>query len=186
MRAWAPFTFALYQAVLLSACVTISRSSATSTGTVGDGFQAELYQACGRHVVYPINAKCIRLMDSVGPLLQHRSDLVMAIWRSCPQESPCSRIASKEPACAASSDAAHPQLLGGDNQACLKAEEADYSCAALLNDLVYTQMVKQQPKPAAADFECERAKTALANFDREIERMSVRIQWYRSFAVQGF
>jgi hypothetical protein len=172
--------------LLLNACLETSRPQASSPAIHVEGFEQQLVDACGLHVIYPINAKCIAVMGSVGPLLLHRSDLVMGIWRSCPYESPCYRVAAQEPACNVQTGAAHARLFGADNEACRRAQHANYSCAALMNDLGYADHIEEPHEQAGADYECQRAKAALTAFDAEIDRTRLRIQWYRTFARQGF
>ncbi|HEY2105597.1 MAG TPA: hypothetical protein VGH29_07420 [Candidatus Binataceae bacterium] len=125
------------------------------------------------------------MMGSVGPLLQHRSDLIMSIWRSCPEENPCYRITTTQPACTGELAAAQPVSFVDRGESCRKAEQADYSCAALLNDPVYAGSVHLTGMPQDL-YQCQRAKAALADLDREVDRMRVRIQWYRVFASQGY
>ena len=143
-------------------------------------FEQQLAVSCGQPVAYPISASCVAMMGSVGPLLQHRSDLIMKIWRSCPAENPCYRITANQPACGG----AQPVSFGNLNQSCKEAQEADHSCAALLRDPVYANLHQAGFSPDPYD--CQRAKNELAELDREVERMSMRIQWYRAFAAQGF
>ncbi len=122
------------------------------------------------------------MMGSVGPLLQHRSDLIMKIWRSCPDENPCYRIAKTEPVCTAAP--APAVSFDNPNQSCRQAQQADHSCAALLRDPVYANL--HQTGFAPDPYDCQRAKNELEELDREVERMSLRIKWYRVFAAQGF
>lgn len=186
MKVGNAFTFALPQVLLLSACLAASKPAATSQSAQAEGFQQQLSDACGQPVRYPINAKCVTVMGSVGPLLRERSDLVVKIWRNCPQDNPCYRIASTDPACGGHVTPVRDGLFGADNDSCKSAQQANYSCAAMLNDLAYTEPVEQQISAQSGDYDCSRAKSALTQFDQEIERMAVRIQWYRAFAAQGF
>jgi hypothetical protein len=186
MKVGNAFTFALPQVLLLSACLAASKPAATSQSAQPEGFQQQLSDACGRPVLYPISTKCIGVMGSVGPLLQRRSDLVVKIWRSCANDNPCYRIASTDPACGGRVTPVRAGLFGADNDSCRRAQQADYSCAAMLNDLAYTDPAQQPDGAQGGDYECMRAKSALVEFDQEIDRMSVRIQWYRAFAAQGF
>lgn len=172
--------------LLLSACAASSPPAANPPPAIpASGFEQQLTDSCGRPVVWPINAKCVAMMGSVGPLLQHRSDLIMNVWRSCPEENPCYRISTTQPACTGQLEGAQTVNFVDRGESCRKAEEADYSCAALLNDPVYGGAIhqtglKQDP------YECQRAKAALADLDREVDKMSVRIQWYRVFAAHGY
>jgi len=130
------------------------------------------------------------MMGSVGPLLQRRSDMVMAIWRSCPNENPCYRIATTEPACTGQPAggpvaAAQPVNYADGAKSCKEAQETNHSCAALLNDPVYSSYINQNGAPQNPN-ECQRAKSALLNLDQEVDRMSLRIKWYQVFASQGF
>jgi hypothetical protein len=170
-------------ALLLGACSTASRPAAHPVALPGSSFDQELTDACGQPVAYPISPKCVSMMGSVGPLLQHRSDLIMKIWRSCPDENPCYRITRTDPACNGA-PAAQPVSLGNSNQSCKEAQETDHSCAALLRDPVYANL--HQAAFAPEPYDCQRAKNDLAELDREVDRMSLRIQWYRVFAAQGF
>ncbi len=165
----------------LALCLLLIGCAAKTTGANTPGvptgrFEEQLADSCGERVAYPISGKCISMMGSVGPLLQHRSDLIMAIWRSCPDENPCNRVAANEPACSGQADSAA--------DSCKKVQQADYSCAALLKDPAYSGYLHQIITPDP--YECRRAKTALTEFDQEVERMSLRIQWYRVFAAQGY
>jgi hypothetical protein len=175
---------AAFCSILLYGCGTASRPASNPAGIQGSSFARELNQACGDPVVYPITAQCVDMMGSVGPLLQHRSDLIMKIWRSCPDENPCYRIAATQPACNGSLSGAQPVSFGNSNQSCREAQQADHSCAALLKDPFYANL--HQAGFAQDPYECQRAKNALAELDREVDRMSLRIKWYRAFAAQGF
>jgi hypothetical protein len=166
--------------MLLCACSTQSHPARNTAPIPSSTFEQELAGSCGQPVAYPISERCIAMMGSVGPLLQHRSDLIMKIWRNCPAENPCYRIAAAEPACGG----AQPVSFGAVTQSCREAQEADHSCAALLKDPVYANL--KQEGFAPDPYDCQRAKNALADLDREVESMSLRIQWYRAFAVQGF
>jgi hypothetical protein len=148
-------------------------------------FEQQLDDACGRPIVYPISAKCIALMAGAGPMLQHRSDLVMAIWRSCPEENPCYRVARTEPACSGQGLTAVADTGTRAESPCLKAQQANYSCAALRDDLVYRERLRQPAPAADADGECTESKHRLSEYDQQVEDMSVHIQWYRIFAKKG-
>jgi hypothetical protein len=170
--------------ILIGSCSTGSHTAANSVAVPGSSFDQELGDACGQPVAYPISAKCVSMMGSVGPILQHRSDLIMKIWRSCPDENPCYRITKTDPACTGA-PTAQPVSFDTANQSCKEAQETDHSCAALLRDPVYANL--HQASGFASDpYDCQRAKNDLAELDREVERMSLRIQWYRVFASQGF
>jgi hypothetical protein len=186
MKTGNALTFALPQVLLLSACLAAAKPAAQSPAAPAADFQQQLSDACGQPVLYPINHKCISVMGSVGPLLQERSDLVVKIWRSCPQDSPCYRVASSDPACGGHLTPVRDGIFGADNDSCKKAQEANYSCSAMLNDLAYADPVAQPVSAQSEGYECSRAKSALIQFDQEIDRMAVRIQWYRAFAAQGF
>ncbi|MGO9059587.1 MAG: hypothetical protein ACLQU2_19730 [Candidatus Binataceae bacterium] len=148
-------------------------------------FEQELDQACGQPIAYPLSAQCIDLMGSAGPMLAHRSVLVMKIWRSCPEDNPCYRIVKSDPACGGQAPTAVSDPRGVAIDPCARAQEANYSCAALRDDLVYVNRM-QQASSAQDDSYCAQAKMALAEYDKKIEEMSVRIQWYRIFAKKGF
>jgi len=171
---------AVVLSIVLAACSAHSRPAADPAPVPVSAFEQRLADSCGQPVSYPISARCVAMMGSVGPLLQHRSDLIMKIWRNCPAENPCNRIATSQPACGG----AQPVSFGTVNQSCRQAQEADHSCAALLKDPVYANL--HQAGFAPGQYDCQRAKDALADLDREVERMSLRIQWYRAFAAQGF
>lgn len=175
----------IFALALLSACTAGSTPLVKLHGVPAGGFEQQLNQACGKPIAYPISAKCITLMGSAGPMLQHRSDLVMKIWRTCPDDNPCYRITKTDPACAGQTPSAVSDHRAGTNDACLMAQEANYSCAALRDDLVYLDRT-QHSSSAKTDNDCAQAKTALAEYDRKIEEVSVRIQWYRIFAEKGF
>jgi hypothetical protein len=186
MKTGNALTLALPQVLLLSACLAASKPAAQAPAAPAADFQQQLSDACGLPVLYPINHKCIGVMGSVGPLLQQRSNLVVKIWRSCPQDSPCYRVASADPACGGRLTPVRDGLFGADNDSCKRAQQANYSCSAMLNDLAYAEPVAQPVSAQNEGYECSRAKSALVQFDQEIDRMAVRIQWYRAFAAQGF
>ncbi len=171
--------------LLMSACTANSRPAANPVSVPASAFEQRLADSCGQPVAYPISAKCVAIMGSVGPLLQHRSDLIMAIWRSCPGENPCDRVSAAQPACGGQVSPVQRVDFADGNESCRKAQEADYSCAALLNDPVYTGSLHHTGVPQDP-YGCQRAKAALANFDGEVDRMSLRIRWYRVFAMQGY
>jgi hypothetical protein len=177
---------ALCQLLVLSDCVTTT----TQPGVAAGNFEQQLDDACGKPIAYPLSAKCITLMGGVGPTLQHRSDLVMRIWRTCPDENPCNQIAKTDPACTGQSanaplTAVSDPAARADDQ-CQRAQQANYSCAALRNDLVYKESLRQPAAPADPDDSCAENKNRLDEFDSKIKEMSVRIQWYRVFAGQSF
>jgi len=154
-------------------------------GVPVSSFEQELDQACGQPIAYPLSAQCIDLMGSAGPMLAHRSVLVMKIWRSCPEDNPCYRIVKTDPACGGPAPTAVSDHSGGATDSCTRAQETNYSCAALRDDLVYIDRM-QQACCAQDDSDCAQAKMTLAEYDKKIEEMSVRIQWYRIFAKKGF
>jgi hypothetical protein len=163
-------------------------SSASNLRSVpASSFEAQLDNACGKPITYPLSAKCISLMGGVGPALRHRSDLVMRVWRTCPDENPCDKIARSDPACAgqgvAGSVTAVSDSVAASSDLCLKAQEANYSCLALREDQAYRNIPGQPPDP---DDSCAANKGRLDEFDQKIEDMSVHIQWYRVFAGQSF
>jgi hypothetical protein len=169
--------------LLLSDCTTARNLRSVPAGS----FEAQLDEACGKPIVYPLSPKCIKLMGGVGPALRHRSDLVMRIWRTCPDENPCNKIVRSNPACtgqgAAGSVTAVSDSGAGTKDPCQRAQEADYSCLALREDLAYRNSPGQAPDP---EDNCAANKNRLDEFDQKIEDMSVHIQWYRVFAGQGF
>jgi hypothetical protein len=181
---WKIGMLALAPVLLVGACTAGTVSSAKMRAVTVGGFEQQLDQACGQPIAYPLTPQCLALMGSVGPLLEHRSVLVMKIWRSCPQDNPCYRIIKTEPACAGQTLPAVSDHGGGANDPCLRAQEANYSCAALRNDLAYLERTRAG-SDALYD-ECDENKRALAEYDQRIEQMSVLIQWYRSFADKGF
>jgi hypothetical protein len=176
---------ALAPLLLLSACSAGTTPLVKLHGVPAGSFEDQLNQACGQPIAYPLSAQCIELMGSAGPMLQHRSDLVMKIWRSCPDDNPCYRIIKEDPACSGQTLPASDHG-GGAGDSCLRAQEANYSCAALRNDLVYIQRINQVPAAQAADDDCSTNQKSLAEYDKRIEEMAVRIQWYRIFAKKGF
>src|SRR5271156_998412 len=75
------------------------------------------------------------------------------------------------------------------NDPCLMAQEANYSCAALRNDLGYLQRTRQGSEALdseAVEDDCAGNKRNLSEYDKRVEEMSVLIQWYRIFAHKGF
>lgn len=40
-------------------------------------------QACGNPIAYPVSASCVSAMGKYGPVVQRRSDLVMAVKTAC-------------------------------------------------------------------------------------------------------
>lgn len=175
--------------LLLSACTPSTTPMVKSDGVPVGRFQQELYQACGQPFAYPLSPKCIAMMGSAGPMLEHRSVLVMKIWRSCPQDNPCYRITSTDPACAGQTLPAVSDHGGGASDPCLMAQEANYSCAALRNDLVYLERSRQGSEALdseALEDGCAENKRNLSEYDKRVEEMSVLIQWYRIFANKGF
>ena len=171
--------------LLLNACTPGTAPMVKLHGVPVSSFEQELDQACGQPIAYPLRAQCIDLMGSAGPMLAHRSLLVMKIWRSCPQDNPCYRIVKTDPACGEQAPTAVSEHGGRATDSCTRAQEADYSCAALRDDLVYVDRVRQASS-AQGDSDCAQAQMTLADFDKKIEEMSVRIQWYRIFARKGF
>jgi hypothetical protein len=150
------------------------------------GFEQQLDDACGQPIVYPIGPKCIALMGGAGPMLQHRSDLVMEIWRTCPDDNPCNRVTRTDPACSGQALTPVSASAGGAGDPCQRAQEANYSCAALRDDLVYQERMRQPAAAPGADEGCAYNKNRLAQYDQQVEEMSVHIQWYRIFARKGF
>jgi hypothetical protein len=172
--------------LLLIACSASSPPAANPPAIPVFSFEQQLADSCGQPVAWPIHAKCVAMMGSVGPILQHRSDLIMSVWRSCPEENPCYRITTTQPACTGqSASATQPVNFVDHSESCRNAQEADYSCAALLKDPVYDGYIHQTGLPQDP-YDCQRAKAALTDLDREVDRMSVRIQWYRVFAAHGY
>lgn len=115
-------------------------------------------------------------------MLQHRSDLVMAIWRSCPDENPCYQVARTESACSGQTLTAVSDTGSGAQTSCLKAQQANYSCAALRDDLVYKERLRQPALAVDSEGECSASRHRLTEYDQQVEDMSVHIQWYRIFA----
>jgi hypothetical protein len=172
--------------LLLSDCTAGSTPLVKLHGVRAGGFEQQLEEACGQPIVYPLSAKCIALMGSAGPMLQRRSDLVMRIWRTCPDDNPCYRVTSTDPACSGQGLTAVSDSGGAAANSGQRAQQANYSCAALRDDLVYQERLRQPSAPPGADENCADNKSRLAEYDRNIEEMSVRIQWYRIFAEKGF
>jgi hypothetical protein len=143
-------------------------------------FPERVIAACGKPLRYPVSDGCAALMASVGPLLKRRSALVMGVWRSCPGDNPCLRIAAGQPACqmplSGVSLSTAPQL----NPACAQLLEADYSCSALLHDPLYGLIQNQMANPR-----CEDARKALSDFDRDVENVRLQIQWYQTLTRGG-
>lgn len=110
----------------------------------------------------------------------------MRIWRSCPDDNPCNRVAQTDPACGGQGLTAVSDRGDGAGNPCERAQEANYSCAALRNDLVYRQRLSQPPASPDPYDNCAENRNTLADYDKKIEEMSVRIQWYRIFAEKGF
>jgi hypothetical protein len=160
----------------MNACTPGSTPLVKLHGVPAGSFEAQLNEACGDPIQYPLSAGCIKLMGSAGPMLEHRNDLVMRIWRSCPEDNPCYRVITSDPACNG----------GSASDSCLAAQRANYSCAALRNDLVYLQRISQHPGTQTPDDNCESNKRRLTDFDQKVEDMSTRIQWYRIFAEKGY
>jgi hypothetical protein len=169
----------------MNACTAGSTPLVKLHGVPAGSFEAQLNEACGQPIEYPLSARCINLMGSVGPMLEHRNDLVMRIWRSCPEDNPCYRVVKSDPACNGEAAPLPPDHGGSKSDPCLAAQEANYSCAALRNDLVYIQRISQTGVQSPDD-DCESNKRRLMEFDQKIEDMSTRIQWYRIFAEKGF
>jgi hypothetical protein len=178
--------FALAPLLLLYACTPGSSPLVKLHGVPVGGFEQQLDEACGKPIAYPLGAKCVGLMGSAGPMLQHRSDLVMRIWRSCPDDNPCYRVTREDPACGGQAPLAVSDRGAGALDPCQRAQEANYSCAALRNDLVYLESIRQASPPQAAEADCAEDKKSLVEYDKKIEEMSVRIQWYRIFAEKGY
>ncbi len=175
-------------AIALCAPMALSNCTAPMAklhGVPASGFEQQLNEACGRPIVYPLSARCVALMGSAGPMLEHRSELVMAIWRTCPHDNPCYRITTTDPACTGQELTAVAASSGAGDP-CQRAQQADYSCAALRDDLAYMEHAHQPLAQRDVDNSCEANKNRLEEYDRKIEEMSVRIQWYRIFAQKGF
>jgi hypothetical protein len=45
--------------------------------------RAEFQKRCGNPVRFPVSDECVRMAGNEGPELRRRSDLTMAVWRSC-------------------------------------------------------------------------------------------------------
>jgi hypothetical protein len=179
-------SIALTPLLLLGGCTPGSSPMVKLHGVPVGSFEQQLNEACGQPIAYPLGAQCIGLMGSAGPMLQHRSDLVMRIWRSCPDDNPCYRVTQTDPVCGGQGLTAVSDRGGGAGNPCERAQEANYSCAALRNDLVYQQRLSQPPTAQDPYDNCAQNKNDLADYDKKIEEMSVRIQWYRIFAEKGF
>lgn len=169
---------------LASACTSATAPMVKLHGVPAGRFEQQLNEACGKPIAYPLSSRCITLMGSAGPMLEHRSVLVMKIWRSCPHDNPCYRIITSDPACTGQTVPAVSDHGATVNDACLRAQQANYSCAALRDDLTYLERSRQVAAPP--DDDCEVNKNNLSEYDKRIEEMSVRIQWYRIFAAKGF
>jgi hypothetical protein len=175
---------ALFPLLVLSDCTPSASPMAKLHGVPASGFEQQLNQACGQPIAYPLSSQCIALMGSAGPMLEHRSELVMAIWRTCPYDNPCYRIATTDPACTGQGLTA--VTASGVGDPCQRAQQANYSCAALRDDLAYMESVRQPAAQQDVDNGCEANKKRLEEYDNKIEEMSVRIQWYRIFAKKKF
>jgi hypothetical protein len=103
----------------------------------------------------------------------------MATWRNCPEENPCQRIIAHDPACAGVVSSSLQPASSTTDPGCERAQMADYSCAALQQDRMYLLIQHKEASP-----ECHQAKTDLAKFDNDIERVRLQIQWYRSLTGQ--
>ncbi len=181
---WVASALAFILMMLVGGCTAGSSPMVKLHGVPAGSFEEQLNEACGKPIVYPLSSKCIALMGSAGPMLEHRSELVMAIWRTCPYDNPCYRITTTDSACTGQGLTAVSD--SGVGNPCQRAQQANYSCAALRDDLAYMERSRQPLAQQDTDNGCEANKKRLSEFDKKIEEMSVRIQWYRIFAEKGF
>jgi len=160
--------------------------------------------ACGTPFRWPLSRECVNTL-SLGlnqaqiALLQHKSDLMMAVWRACPSADPCKAVSDATPAC-------HP-LTDTDQslKACREAHEADYSCRALENDPIYAQenravgnCLNKCPSAQVSVIggcfdrcldleypgraECSQAQTNLADFQDRVQKAMLDAQLKAAFA----
>jgi hypothetical protein len=61
--------------------VAEERQQAAEQGALAQ--RAEFQKRCGNPVRFPISDECVRMAGDQGPELRRRSDLTMAVWRSC-------------------------------------------------------------------------------------------------------
>jgi len=186
VKGWAVSALAVFPLLMLSDCAPGAAPMVKLHGVPAGSFEQQLDEACGQPIVYPLSPKCIALMGSAGPMLEHRSELVLAIWRTCPYDNPCYRVTTTDPACTGQGLTAVSDKGSGVGDPCQRAQQANYSCAALRDDLAYMERSRQPLAQQDADSGCEASKKRLDEYDKKIEEMAVRIQWYRIFAKQGF
>lgn len=163
--------------LLLAGCA--ARATSAPPASRGD-FSDQVNAACGQPLRYPVSDQCARLMASVGPLLKRRSALVMGVWRSCPDDNPCLRIAASQPPCQIPVSGVSLSATPQGNPACTQVLEADYSCSALLHDPLYGLIQNRMANPR-----CEDARGALRDFDRNVENVRLQIQWYQNLTSRG-
>lgn len=132
---------------------TVSDSDSTQPHTV------TIDEACGNPTRFPVSQECMSLIGRFSAVMQRRSDLVMAMWRACP-DNPCSVIefgvgdtpghtgVGAAPSCQKAdalfyqeveSNAPPNSELDSAARACEKAQHEDYSCSALQADSVYSR-----------------------------------------------
>jgi hypothetical protein len=93
-------------------------------------------EACGNPTRFPVSQECLNAMGyRYRGLLQHKTDLVMAVWRACPSASPCTTVRNSTPVCQELNTlkSGSAEYEDADSK-CKKAYAADYSCNALVND----------------------------------------------------
>jgi hypothetical protein len=120
--------------LVLVGCSPLLDSSETTpqaSPTVG------IDEVCGNPTWFPVSQECVgRMGYPYGTLLKQKSDLLMAVWRSCPSASPCEAVQQATPACL---QIRQGRISDETTKACHKAQRADHSCGSLLNDPMYKQ-----------------------------------------------
>jgi hypothetical protein len=124
-------------ALSLIGCASFFTSNSRTRPDMSASHKQTIDEACGNPTRWPISQDCLNLIDSPqGPLLQQKSDLIMAVRRSCPSADPCALLEACQ----------KPDLLGenidtseweAQKADCVRSQQADYSCAAIQKDREY-------------------------------------------------
>jgi hypothetical protein len=151
--------------IRLTALLLLSIAGCASTPTPPESanfvqpHEITLDEACGNPTRFPVSQECLNATGyRYGPLLQQKSNLVMAVWRACPLDDPCSVIrhgvggtpsragVGAAPACQ-KADALFYKMVtamtppdpewDSAERDCKKAQDEDYSCRALQADETY-------------------------------------------------
>jgi hypothetical protein len=132
-----PLTLGFSVAVLcLLANIEAGCGSTQTADTVPVKPHTVTIEACGSPTRFPVSPECMSMMDyPYGPLLQQKSNLLMAVWRACPSADPCEPVRKSAPACQKMDTLKAGTAEFEDVRSkCVNAQSLDYSCHALRSD----------------------------------------------------